>query len=125
LTRNLKALPKGEITTNSLLAVAVFAAGCAIGLLSFSKLLRWLLAHRRSQTMAVLCGFMIGALGKIWPFQEDLTPLEEKLKHKFFQNVLPEAVDAQVIAVAAVVVAAMLFVFALDWISRRKKAKPA
>jgi putative membrane protein len=78
---------KLQWSVDSLVTVAVFASGCVVGLLSFSKLLRWLLSSHGSQTMAVLCGFMAGSLYKIWPFQRDTTPEVEQFKHKVFQPI--------------------------------------
>lgn len=48
--------------------LAVFALGCVIGILGFSKFLHWLLKHSERQTMLVLVGFVIGALVKVWPW---------------------------------------------------------
>lgn len=53
-----------------LLVIVVFAAGCLIGLVSFSKLLHWLLHRHFETTMATLAGFMLGSLNKIWPWKE-------------------------------------------------------
>lgn len=78
---------KLQLSVDSLVTVTVFASGCVVGLLSFSKLLRWLLSSHGSQTIAVLCGFMAGSLYKIWPFQQDMTPDVEQFKHKIFQPV--------------------------------------
>ncbi|MCP5349723.1 MAG: DUF368 domain-containing protein [Oceanospirillaceae bacterium] len=52
--------------------LAVFAAGCLVGILSFSRVLSWLLHHHFNLTMSVLTGFMAGALVKIWPWKEVL-----------------------------------------------------
>lgn len=49
--------------------IAVFGTGCVIGLLSFSKLLKYLLAKQRDFTIAMLIGFMIGSLNKVWPWK--------------------------------------------------------
>jgi putative membrane protein len=49
-----------------------FALGCAVGLVVFVRLLRWLLARWHGQTVALLVGFMAGSLWKIWPFREVL-----------------------------------------------------
>jgi len=46
------------------------AAGCAVGLVGFSRLLSWLLKHYERLTVATLTGFMIGSLWKIYPFRE-------------------------------------------------------
>lgn len=53
----------------SLVIVATFAAGCLVGLASFSRVLTWLFRHYHDLTMAVLTGFMIGSLNKIWPWR--------------------------------------------------------
>jgi putative membrane protein len=58
----------GQATSESLLVLAVFAGGCLVGLIGFSKLLRWLLASFREMTLAVLCGAMCGSLRVLWPF---------------------------------------------------------
>lgn len=65
----LKDLLHGQVTSANLSIVFVFIAGCAVGILSFSKVLKYLLAHYHDPTMAMLCGFMFGALRRIWPFK--------------------------------------------------------
>lgn len=87
ITGIIKEVIKLKISTSSLILVGTFASGCVIGLISFSKLLKWLLANHPSTTMAVLCGFMLGSLRKIWPFQIDMTPEIEEFKHKKFEAV--------------------------------------
>jgi putative membrane protein len=51
----------------------VFAAGCAAGLLSFSRLLNWLFDKYQNLVMALLTGFLLGSLNKVWPWKETLT----------------------------------------------------
>ena len=114
ITDILKRLPKGEVGLGDLGTVCIFAAGCAIGLLTFSKLLRWLLAKHEPQTMAVLAGFMIGALHRIWPFQRDLTPELHELKHKEYENVMPQVIDSTVVMVLTVALMAFAVVLVLD-----------
>jgi len=53
--------------------VAVVGLGAILGLLSFSKILKWLFANYKNYTLAVLTGFIIGSLNKIWPWKETLT----------------------------------------------------
>ena len=61
--------PMLEAFTAFDLAVLVpFAAGLAIGLLTFSKLLAWLLAKARRAVLALLTGFMAGSLTELWPW---------------------------------------------------------
>jgi len=53
--------------------LAILASGAIIGLLSFSKVLKWLFNHYKNLTLAVLTGFILGSLNKIWPWKETLT----------------------------------------------------
>lgn len=47
----------------------LFMLGCIVGLLSFSRLLNWLLGHYHDASLALLIGVVIGALYRIWPWQ--------------------------------------------------------
>ena len=48
----------------------VFGLGCLIGLGIFSRFLGFLFADYRKTTLAVLSGFMLGSLNKIWPWRK-------------------------------------------------------
>lgn len=61
--------------------IIIFGLGCATGLLSFSKLIHWLLQKYKAITMATLAGFMLGSLNKIWPWKTS--------SEVSFNNVLP------------------------------------
>lgn len=51
----------------------LFVAGAVVGLLSFSRLLKWLFKHHENTTLALLTGFIIGSLNKIWPWKETVS----------------------------------------------------
>lgn len=53
-------------------ALASFGAGCLCGLLSFSRLLAWLLDNYHKATLAVLIGFLVGSLNVTWPWKQTL-----------------------------------------------------
>ena len=57
------------VATLDLATLAIVAAGCAIGLLLFAKVLAWLLKHWYEQVLALLTGFMLGSMVKLWPWQ--------------------------------------------------------
>ncbi|PWH14072.1 MAG: DUF368 domain-containing protein [Anaerolineae bacterium] len=63
----------GALIRLDIFILLIFAAGCLVGLLSFSRLLRWLLARFHDPTMAALTGLMIGSLRKVWPWQAPLS----------------------------------------------------
>jgi apolipoprotein N-acyltransferase len=54
----------------SVLWLAAFAAGCGVGLVSFARLLHWILARWRSATLAFLIGLVLGSFWILWPFKE-------------------------------------------------------
>jgi putative membrane protein len=51
------------------LTLGLFGAGCVVGLLAFSRVLDWAFSHHRTTTLALLGGFMLGSLGKVWPWK--------------------------------------------------------
>lgn len=123
ITESIKGILHGEITLNIVVALLVFGAGCVTGLLSFSRVLRWLLNHVHDSTMAMLCGFMLGSLYKLWPFQMDTTPDVEKFKHKVFANYVPSGVTGQFCAAIVLCVVGGVVVLALDAVSNRANRK--
>lgn len=58
--------------------IALFLLGGIIGLVAFSHLLGWLLKKWYYQSIALLTGFMIGSLLKIWPWQDILEGTADK-----------------------------------------------
>ncbi|MGI6347733.1 MAG: DUF368 domain-containing protein [Patescibacteria group bacterium] len=54
---------------NNILPILIFVLGCIIGLLSFSRVLNFLLKKYYQITLITLIGFMLGSLKKIWPSQ--------------------------------------------------------
>ena len=62
--------------------IIVFGIGCVVGILAFSKFLHWLLGRFERQTMLVLVGFVLGALVKVWPWN-DMTAVA---KAQFLRN---------------------------------------
>ncbi len=50
--------------------ILIFALGCLLGLIGFSHVLSWILHNYRYPALALLAGFMIGSLNKVWPWKE-------------------------------------------------------
>ncbi len=53
--------------------LALFLTGCLVGLLSAAKLITLAFRHFHDTVLALLTGFMVGALSKVWPWQETLS----------------------------------------------------
>ena len=62
-----------EIFKESLIKLLLFLLGCIVGLKVFSKALTYLFRNYQNLTLALLTGFMIGALNKVWPWKEILS----------------------------------------------------
>lgn len=124
ITESIRNTLKGQISLDVLLSLGVFAFGCAVGLLAFSRVLKWLLHRYHDGTMAILCGFMIGSLYKLWPFQRDTTPDIEKFKHKQFAHYVPDGVDGHVISAIVLCLVGIGVVMALDAFSADEPADP-
>lgn len=80
------------VTNMNLMVVLVFAAGCVTGLTSFARLLSWMFRKQHDVTVAVLTGFMIGSLNKVWPWKvttEFFTDRHGELQPLIQKNVLP------------------------------------
>ena len=60
----ISAIVNFELTT-----LGLFALGCVVGLLLFSRLLQRLLLIAEQPTMAMLFGFLLGSLVMLWPWQ--------------------------------------------------------
>jgi len=72
--------------------LAVLIIGAIVGIISFANLLSWLLKRFHHITIALLAGFMIGSLNKIWPWKvtvETYTDSHGELMPLVEQNVLP------------------------------------
>lgn len=101
----------GENVMSNILVLAVFLVGAAVGIVSFSKFLHWLLARWNKETLIVLAGFIIGSLVKVWPWSNteaivcaqfpEVAALGEAAEHGAL--VAQEAFDAAVVANAPMI----------------------
>ena len=114
------------INDKSIGKLAVFMAGAVLGILSFSKLLKWLFKTYKSITLAVLTGFMVGALSKIWPWKKTLTyrlnskginvPLNEECVSPLYFDGNP-----QILYAIALMVFGFLMILVLEKIGSKNK----
>ena len=61
------------INTKDFLSIIIFMAGAIIGLLTFSRVLKWLFSKYKNYTLSLLIGFITGSLNKIWPWKETIS----------------------------------------------------
>lgn len=58
--------------------IAIFMAGAVIGLLTFSRVLKWLFKNYYNTTLALLTGFIIGSLNKVWPWKKTISVMDDR-----------------------------------------------
>lgn len=61
------------INTKDFFSIIIFMAGAVLGLLTFSRVLKWLFSTYKNYTLALLIGFIAGSLNKIWPWKETIS----------------------------------------------------
>lgn len=61
------------VTTFNIPVLLVFALGCVVGLLSFARVISWIFNNYHDVAVALLAGFILGSLNKVWPWKEIIT----------------------------------------------------
>ncbi|MFI0429480.1 DUF368 domain-containing protein [Mariniflexile sp. HMF6888] len=106
--------------------IILFVAGAIIGLLSFSHVLKWLFKHYYNITLALLTGFILGSLNKVWPWKETLTwhtdskgikspVLQESVSPFSFQG------DSMLVLALILMILGFLTIFILEKIDSKKQ----
>jgi putative membrane protein len=108
--------------------LGLVALGAIVGLLSFSKVLKWLFKHYENITLAVLTGFITGSLAKIWPWKkvlENKTLKDGSQKVINDTPVLPSSFDGEPRLWAAIglILAGFLLIFGLEALANIKPKK--
>ena len=99
------------------MVILVFYAGTLSGIIGFSKVLHWLFNRFYDGTLAVLTGFLIGSLPKIWPWKETLTYYEDRkgnLKPLVEENVMPTTFELEVWLAFGLGIGGFLLVYFLE-----------
>lgn len=89
------------VKTLDLPKIACFGGGAVLGLLMFSRALKWLLAQHRRPTLAILTGFLVGSLQALWPWKARVRPLYTHSDGRvewLLENVSPEQLGSEVAA---------------------------
>ncbi len=103
----------GAISDLKIGIMGIFLAGAAVGIVGFSNVLSWLLKKYHSQTIAILAGFMVGSLNKVWPWKNTLETFINSHgieKPLIQENVLPGNYSAEPYLLAAILLAVIGFI---------------
>jgi putative membrane protein len=96
----------------------ILIAGALVGLLSFVRVIGWLLKRYHDLTMAILIGLMLGSLRKIWPWKETLTTFFAS--HGKDVPALPPSFNSEVGLALLLMFFGFLVVFSMDFWARKK-----
>lgn len=77
------------VKTLNIKVMLIFAAGAFIGITTFSRVLSYALKNFRNITLAVLTGFMLGSLNKVWPWKEKIETMADGHIIELESNILP------------------------------------
>ncbi|MCD7710293.1 MAG: DUF368 domain-containing protein [Porphyromonadaceae bacterium] len=105
------------VYTLNVVVVGVFLLGAVVGIACFSRFLSWSLRRFRSLTLAVLSGFMLGSLNKVWPWKEQVEAFTDGNILSTGKNVLP---DSHLLVPIVLMVVGFLLVYILQRISEKK-----
>lgn len=98
------------------------ACGIVIGITTFARLLGWLFARYHDLTVALLIGFMIGSLRKIWPWKHTLEVFIDRHGKEvplIQQNIIPDWSPAVGLGLA-LAAAGMISVLLLHYVATRQ-----
>lgn len=109
----IKTLLSGQLPVTQAGYVVLFIAGVSIGILTFARILSYLLHKFPAYTLAALVGLMVGCLRGIWPFRAQIDGI--------VVNVLPETMSAGVVSALVTFVVGIVLVGALTWIGASRE----
>ncbi len=110
--------------------IAIFAAGCIVGLIIFSNIVSWLLKKYYDYTIAILAGLMIGSLNKLWPWKkvlktrlnihgEEVPLLEKNILPGQFQQIYDTG--PMILPVLALMITGFILIFLINYLATVKK----
>ncbi|WP_025743012.1 DUF368 domain-containing protein [Aquimarina pacifica] len=114
-----------DILWKAIYKIIIIAIGAIAGLKLFSKVLNWMFKNHKNMTLAVLTGFMIGSLNKLWPWKKILSwrTNSEGLKVPLIEkSILPTqySEDPKIIWVLFFMIIGFLVIFILERLSMKK-----
>ncbi|AXG70331.1 hypothetical protein KORDIASMS9_02570 [Kordia sp. SMS9] len=111
--------------------LGVFTVGSAVGLVTLSHLLNYVLKHFKHLTTAVIIGFISGSLGVVWPWKEEVYKTDElgatlldsngREIIENYKRFMPDVGSSETWIALFFVVFGITIVLALDWYGKRTK----
>jgi putative membrane protein len=114
-----------DILWQAISKIMVMGIGALVGLKLFSKVLNWMFKHHHNITLAILTGFMIGSLNKLWPWKKVISwrTNSEGLQVPFIEkSIFPTQFDGdiKIIWVLFFIALGFLLILVLERLSEKK-----
>ena len=114
-----------ELLYQAILKILLIALGAIAGLKLFSKVLNWMFKNHKNTTLAILTGFMIGSLNKLWPWKKVLSwrANSEGMQVPFIEkSILPSHFDGdpKILLVILFIIIGFLLIFTLERLATKK-----
>lgn len=106
------------VKTLNIPVMLVFICGAALGITSFSRVLSFALRRFHDITIAVLAGFMLGSLNKVWPWKEISETVSDNHTVVVESNILPNELIGEAVGL-------MIFGFAIVYFLEKLSMKGA
>ena len=112
---------RNPVNPDNLETILIFITGCLVGILGFSRILRYGLARWHDYTLALLTGIMLGSMRKVWPWKITLESQIIRGKEHVLreENVWP-LLDIEFGIALLLMLTGFTLVMLLDKISRRR-----
>ncbi len=120
------------VSNLNIMVIFIFGMGGVAGVIAFSNVIGWLFKKHPNATMALLSGFMIGSLNKLWPWKQVLETrlsssgqtvplLEKSISPWHYATIYGE--DPQVLAIVLCALAGLVLILSFTFL-RKAKTKP-
>jgi len=115
-----------EMLWQAFYKILIIGVGAILGLKLFSKILNWMFSKHKNITLAVLTGFMIGSLNKLWPWKRVLSwrTNSEGIKVPFIEkSILPANFegDSRIVWVLLFISIGFLLILVLERLATKKE----
>lgn len=108
-----------DMQFDGIVPIAVFMVGMVAGIVSFSRLLHYLLRRWHDVTMAALLGLMVGSLRVLYPFKEAF-PDDPHVRTESLKNVWPDPAAPGFYSIVGLFVAGAIIVLVLDYLGSKQ-----
>ena len=104
--------------------------GAGVGLIAFSHFLAWVFKKYKNQTIALLSGFILGSLGLLWPWKNEVY-LKDSLGNlivkdgeavlKGYEWVIPQNLNTEVILAIVFIVVGIITIWATEYLASKQE----